>query len=235
MKIFKFILTLLITNTIFSQSKNFIDVPYIETSAKIDTLVTPDKIYLNILITEKDTKGKISVEELEQKMIDKLKTSGIDVSKQVTLTDLASNFKKYFLKQQDVQKSKLYSVLIYDAKTAGKVIAALEGENISNIKLEKTEFSKIENLKLEMKSKAILKAKKNAEHMLKALNQKVGNILFISDFSENIENSLQGYVSGIRIRSASRINRYQSEVEAPEIEFEKIKVQTEVYVKFKIE
>jgi uncharacterized protein len=235
MKIFKFILTFLITNTIFSQSKNFIDVPYIETSAKIDTLVTPDKIYLNILITEKDTKGKISVEELEQKMIDKLKTSGIDVSKQVTLTDLASNFKKYFLKQQDVQKSKLYSVLIYDAKTAGKVIAALEGENISNIKLEKTEFSKIENLKLEMKSKAILKAKKNAEHMLKALNQKVGNILFISDFSENIENSLQGYVSGIRIRSAATINRYQSEVEAPEIEFEKIKVQTEVYVKFKIE
>jgi lysozyme len=45
----------------FAQTKNFIDLPYIETSAKVDTLVVPDKIYLNIMITEKDTKGKISV------------------------------------------------------------------------------------------------------------------------------------------------------------------------------
>lgn len=51
----------------FSQTKNFLDLPYIETSAKVDTLVVPDKIYLNIMVTEKDTKGKISVEEQEKK------------------------------------------------------------------------------------------------------------------------------------------------------------------------
>lgn len=51
----------------FSQTKNFIDLPYIETAAKVDTLVVPDRIYLNISIAEQDTKGKIAVEELEKK------------------------------------------------------------------------------------------------------------------------------------------------------------------------
>ena len=50
--------TLFVTNIGFSQTKNFIDQAYIETSAKVDTLVTPDRIFLTILITEKDTKGK---------------------------------------------------------------------------------------------------------------------------------------------------------------------------------
>ena len=45
--------------TSYSQSKNFLDVPYLETSARVDTLVTPDKIYLSITIQEKDSRGSI--------------------------------------------------------------------------------------------------------------------------------------------------------------------------------
>lgn len=36
-----------------SQEKNFIDQPYLETTAIVDSLVVPDRIYLSILITEK--------------------------------------------------------------------------------------------------------------------------------------------------------------------------------------
>jgi hypothetical protein len=68
-----------ISNTVFSQTKNFIDLPYIETSAKVDTLVMPDRVYLTIILTEKDTKGKISVEELEEKMINRLTSIGIEM------------------------------------------------------------------------------------------------------------------------------------------------------------
>ena len=80
----------------FSQSKNFIDQPYIETNAQVDTLITPDRIFLNILVMEQDTKGKTSVEELESKMETTLKKLGIDTKKNLTLNDLATNFKKYF-------------------------------------------------------------------------------------------------------------------------------------------
>lgn len=233
----KLILILLIisSNSIYSQSKNFIDLPYLETSSKVDTLVTPDKIFLNVLITEKDTKGKISVEELEKKMIERLKAIGINIEKQVLLTDLSSNFKKYFLKQQDIQKAKMYSVLIYDAKTAGRIIVELEKENISNIQMDRTEYSKMEELKLELKSRAVLKAKQYAEAMLKPLNQKVGSAIYVSDTNSNIVNSLQGRTSGIVVRGMSSLKESKYEYEASEIEFEKIKVESEVFVKFAIQ
>ena len=110
------IISLCIVSFIFSQTKNFIDQPYLETSAKADTLVTPDRIYLDILISEKDTKDKKSIEELEILMEERLKSIGIDIKKQLTLNDLASNFKKYFLKNTDILKTKSYSLIVYDAK-----------------------------------------------------------------------------------------------------------------------
>jgi len=226
-------LLILLSFQSYSQTKNFIDKPYIETTAIVDTLVVPDRIYLSILITEKDTKGRTSVGELENKMNSQLKALGIDTEKQLTLSDLASNFKKYFLRKTDIQKRKAYSLLVYDAKTAGKVIISLESIGISNVNLEKTKYSKIEDLKIELKQKAIVKAKRQAESMLKPLNQKLGNAIFISDLNSNITNMLQGRVSGVRIRGYASISKNEN---APiDIEFEKIKIKSEVNVKFGIE
>jgi len=231
-KIFLTILVLTFAKT-FSQTKNFIDQPYIETSAKVDTLVIPDRIYLNISITEKDTKGKISVEELETKMNEKLKSLGIITEKQLTLNDLSSNYKKYFLKQQDMLKNKNYTLLVYNAKIAGRVIVALEQIDISNVVLEKTEFSKAEEMILILKSEAILKAKNQVIAMTKPLNQKVGNAIYISDFS-NIVNMLSGRVAGIQIRGARSLDE-KDKYEPINIEFEKIKIETEVKATFKLE
>ena len=104
------ICVILIANYSFSQEKNFIDKPYIDVIGRSDTLVTPNKIFLEVLILEKETKGKISVEELESKMLTKLKENGVNIEKNVTVQDILSNFKKYFLKQTDIQKSKSYSI-----------------------------------------------------------------------------------------------------------------------------
>ena len=225
--IFLLVLGLIFTNG-YSQTKNFIDQPYIETRVKVDTLVTPDRIYLNILIAEKDTKGKISVEEFENKMADKLISLGIDLQKQLTLSDLASNFKKYFLKRKDVLKSKAYQLLVYDALTAGKVIVGLEEIGVSNVRFYKTEYSKIEDLKLNLKTKAVSKAKKEAEALLKPLNQKVGNAIYISDV-----NNYNNYA--MQMRTTSLEVAYDKKFEPIDIEFQKIKVQSEINIKFKIE
>ena len=222
------ILSLIVTSG-FSQTKNFIDQPYIETRVKVDTLVSPDKIYLNIIISEKDTKGKISVEELENKMATKLVSLGIDLKKQLTLSDLASNFKKYFLKRQDVLKSKRYSLIVYDALTIGKVMVGLEEIGISNIHLYKTEYSKIEALKLTLKTIAVMKAKKQATALLQPLDQKLGNAIYISDVNNY---GLQSRAKGIQVAYA--LNKKES-FEPIDIDFQKIKIQSEISIKFKIE
>ena len=119
-----------------------------ETSAYADSLVVPDLIYLDILIKESDSRNKISVEELEARMTAKLKSLGINTEKQLRLTDLGSNYKKYFLKQKDIMKSKAYEFKVFDSQTVGRAIVALEEIGIANVELRKTEYSKKEELLL---------------------------------------------------------------------------------------
>ena len=233
MKKIVLLLPLLFITKNFSQTKNFIDLPYIETSAKVDTLVTPDRIFLTILITEKDTKNRTSVEELESKMNLKLKSLGIITEKQLTLNDLSSNYKKYLLKQQDILKNKSYSLVVYDAKTASKVIAALEEEEISNVSLEKTEYSKTEQLLLILKGKAIVKAKNTANALTKPLNQKVGNAIYISD-SNSVTPGFRDKGSGIILRGMASMNA-ESDYDPIDIAFDKIKIETQINVNFKLE
>lgn len=231
-KYFLFLFTL-ITITSFSQNKNLTETPYIEVSGQADTLVLPNKIWINILLMEKDFKGKKSVEDLEKEMVQKLQEIGIDVQKNLTLNDLSSNFKSYLFKQTDILKSKSYSLLVSDAKTASKVFIGLENIGISNLRIEKMENSEEKKIKLLINSKAILNAKQTAESLVKSLNQKVGNAWQISNF-DDVSNQLAGRVSGIAIRSARSFYSEEPSNE-PNIEFEKIKISSNVQVRFLIE
>lgn len=231
-KIFTLIALNIVVFSAFSQTKNFIDQPFIETRAKVDTLVSPDRIYLQILITEKDSKGKISVEEQENRMATKLVSLGVDLKKQLFLSDVASNFKKYFLRRQDILKSKAYQLVVYNAQSAGKAIVGLESIGISNVHLLKTEYSKLESLKLTLKTKAVIKAKKQAESLLQPLNQKVGSAIYISDISGYNNYGMQGRAVGIQVAYELKD---KANFEPIDIDFQKIKVQSEVNIKFKIE
>ena len=234
MKHLVFIVLVFFTFKSFAQTKNFIDLPYIETSAMADTLVIPDKIYLKIIIAEKDNKGKIAVEELENKMISQLNAFGIDTKKQLTINDVSSNFKKYFLKQQDILKTKEYLLQVDNSKTVGKVIIGLEELGIANVSIDHTIYSKEEQLRLILTTKAVEKAKNQALFMAKATNQKVGDAIFISDVPSNdydIANSLNGRVTGIVMTGYGGKDKY----EQPDIEIQKIQIISKVNVKFKLQ
>jgi uncharacterized protein YggE len=214
-----------------AQEKNFIDVPYLETAASVDTLVTPDKIYLNILLAEKDAKGRIPVEDLERKMVARLEAAGIDVSKQLEVADLFSNFKQYFLKSQEVMKSKSYALLVRDASTAMQVLVGLEEEGISNVSVERVEYSGREALLLELKRQAVLKARRNAEVMTTALGQRAREAIYISDSGGAFMPKFTGALYGARASSVSseQMAKYAN------IEFQKLKFEVTVNVKFRVE
>ena len=212
-----------------AQTKSFLDIPYLETAAKVDTLVNPDKIYLSITIQEKDSKGRISVEEQENKMAQRLKTLGIDIEKQLTIKDLASNFKNYFLRSKQVLKSKQFSLLVYDGLTAGKVMAALEDLDIANTYLERTEYSEMDELELQLKSRAVKKAKLKADALTSPLGQKVGIALHI------VDNSQPYYPRYNQPRLEMKAMAVADATPEPlDIGFEKIKVESTVNVKFEL-
>lgn len=230
-------LTLIVSLSLFSvpasAQKNFIDQPYIETSAKVDTLVVPDRIYISILLNEADSKNKKSVEELERTLETTLKSLNIDTEKDLSLLDFSSDFKKYFMKGQNVVKSKMYSLVVGDAVRAGRVLAELENVGISNVNIERTEYSKSEALMLDLKERAVIKSRITAESLAKPLGQKIGRAIYIAD-GNAISNALQGQTPGVRIRGVSSLYGARA-AEPMYTEFEKVKFEAAVSVKYILE
>ena len=222
------VIVVLFATSAIAQSKSFLDVPYLETSAQVDTLVTPDKIYLSISIQEKDSKGRKSVEEQENKMAQRLRGLGIDLDKQLVIKDLSSDFQKYFLRGKEVLKSKQYSLLVYSGKQAGEVMVALEQLDIANAYLEKTEYSKMDELELTLKSRAVKKAKQKADALTRPLGQKVGLAIHIQDTSSPY---YPRYNQAPRMELKTMAMDMES-AQPLDIDFEKIKVETTVEVKF---
>jgi uncharacterized protein YggE len=213
-----------------AQMKNYIDQPFIEVSGSADTLVTPNEIYIRILLSEKDTKDKISIEILEQKMVTALKGLGLDTEKDLTTSDMVSNFKFYLLKSKEVIKTKLYTLKVVDAITTSQVFIKLEEIGISNTSIDRVDHSDIDNLKNILRTKAIIDAQQRAIALTKPLNQTVGAAIHIVDTDNNVSQQLQGRVAGLKIRGVSSLN--ESDKALAKIEFEKIKVEANVNAKF---
>ncbi|WP_281232218.1 SIMPL domain-containing protein [Flavobacterium gelatinilyticum] len=236
MKKLSFLLIIISTLHAFSQEKNQTEKPYIEVYGLSDTLVMPNKIWINILLAERDFKGKKSVEEAETEMIKKLEEIGIDTQKNVSVKDMGSNFKTYLLKQTDILKTKSYSVIVTDAKTTSKVFLALETIGISNVHVVKAENSDEKKIQLLINGKAAENARQTAESFIKPLHQKIGNAVQINNI--NIPNAAPVRVRGISSLSEIAVTAYgtnKNPYSEPDIEFEKIKISSTILVRFSLE
>lgn len=215
--------------------KNFIDENYLEVTGKAEMEITPNEIYLKIIISEKDNKGKQTLEELEKLMIDKLRALNVDLEKNLTVHDISSNFKNYWIGKTDIFTSKEYQVLVNDATTAGKIFRELESVNISNITVDRLSHSEIEKFRQEVKIEAVKAAKVKAESLAGAIDQTTGKALLIQEMDDL--RTLQGNVAGvsntIMIRGSSSL--YGSRAPEPLIEFGKIHLEYKILAKFKLE
>jgi uncharacterized protein YggE len=80
---------------------------------------------------------------------------------------------------------------------------------------------------LELKQKAVAKAKLQAESLLKPLNQNLGKAIYISDMNYNIYRS---DVAEFKVR-----NMAAGEPAPIDIEFEKIKIESRINITFAID
>lgn len=207
---------------------------FIEVKGFANNHITPDRIYLKILVNEKDIKGKV-LNEIEKSMFGKLQEIGIDIQKDLVVKDFISNFKHYWILKSDIHLIKEYQVLVQDAEMAGKVFMELERLGISNISIDKLEHSEIERYKDELRIEAIKSARKKAKELTNAIGQDIGGALYIFENTNiDIVSALQGNVSGIMVRGYSMQGIYGSRAPEPDVEFEKIKLEYNVTVRFEL-
>jgi len=228
-------LLLSVSSIMYAQygEKNFIDQNFIEVTGKSEMEVAPDEIYLKILINEKDFKNK-KLDDIEKSMIEKLKEIGVNVTEDLSIKDFLSNFKNYWIIKSDILLSKEYQLLLHDAKTAGRVFTEFEKIGISNISIEKIDNSKIVDYRKEVKINAIKAAHEKAKALAMAINQDIGRALYIQEQENNLYTPLQGKAAGIQFRGISNTIAYGVTNQEPDMEFEKIKLEYAILVRFEL-
>ena len=104
---------------------------YIQVNGRAEKEITPDEFYLSVIINERDSKGKISVESQQRDMIAALKRLGVNVEKQLKVANLSSEF---FKKNTSVATAK-YQLQLGSAAEVSKVWQALDNLGISNVSI----------------------------------------------------------------------------------------------------
>ncbi|MGL4908886.1 MAG: SIMPL domain-containing protein [Bacteroidales bacterium] len=215
-----------------AETKNFIDQPFIEVTGKAKQEIAPDKIFLSITIVDKENKAKKTVEQLEKEMFKCLKDVGIDVSKQLTVMDLSSNFKSSWYKGKDIVSTKQYELIVGSVQQAGNAIVTLEAMGISSIQLLRIDHSQIEKIKRDVKVSAVRDAQSKATDLLTAIGQKAGRALWILEVDHSAYRHTPMMMRAAPVMEAANAN---TQAAMPEIEFQKITVEYAINAKFAIE
>ncbi|MCE1199306.1 MAG: SIMPL domain-containing protein [Marinilabiliales bacterium] len=231
-----FLATLLLVCTlaIHAQDGTKPAVPYVEVTGKGEMEVVPDQIYLKIVLNEKEMKGKMNLEATEKKMVAKLSEIGVDIRKDLSIRDLASNWKSNWLTGSEALLTKEYQLLVHDTKVLKQVFVEFQKLDISNVTLDRLDHSRMEELRKEVKIQAVKSAKEKAVMLAQAIDQTIGKALYIQEIEyPNLYNAMMGRVAGANVQIRGAVATGQ-EGAAPDLEFEKLKLQYSVLARFEL-
>lgn len=200
---------------------------YIQVNGRAEKEVVPDEFYLSIVIAERDSKGKISVEQQQKAMIAALKRAGVDVEKQLKVANLSSEF---FKKNTSVATAK-YQLRLGSAAEVSQVWQALDDLGISNVSIQKATHSQLEQLKQQVRIEAMQDARKSAEMLAQAVGQTIGKCFYVYDSNNDVIPAY--YNNGVMLRSMKAMDTMaEGAAEEESLDFKTIKLQYSVQAKF---
>lgn len=162
--------------------------PHIDISTTVEREVTPNELYLRIIINENDYKGKKSLEEMQNAMIGALKANRIDIPECLTLNYMGSDVSyKLFSKTIKPKTEATYTLKLYDVAIMQQVISSLEERQISNIELIRTKYTKEAELKTSMAVEAMQQAQAEAKILAEAIGQQAGKAVSISSWMQSTQ------------------------------------------------
>jgi len=203
---------------------------YIQVNGRAEKEIVPDEFYLSIVINERDSKGKISVENQQRDMIAALERLGVDVGKQLKVANLSSEF---FKKKTSVATAK-YQLQAGSAAEVAKVWQALDKLGISNVSILKVTHSKIDEYREQVRAEAMRNARENAKALAEAVGQTIGKCFYVYD--SNADGPL--FYNNAMVMRSKGVYAADAEVaadEEPALDFKTIKLQYNVQTKFVLE
>ncbi len=235
MKHLFFILSMLLTASFgFSQVTTVThEKSYIEVEGSADTLVVPDMIYLKIEIDERmDGKTKISIEDQEEEMKKTLIANGISLE-ELSLSDANTDIVQVKWKKQVLSKSN-YLLKLSSAKEVAMVFEKLNEIKINNIYIEKVNHTKYNAIVKEVEIKAIKNAKHKADYLLHAIGETTGKSLIIRQNNNAYPYPVMRTLAAPTAMQYDENGSSEIKVERLDIQFSKIKISSNIFVKFEV-
>ena len=213
------------------QEKNFIDQNYIEVSARAELEVSPDEIFVQIIISEKDSKAKNNLEQKERDLFKALKTLGIDLNKDLQIQDISSSLKEYMLKKDQILSSKKFILKLKGTDQLLKLYKSTEELGVPDLTIIRTEVSDMQEQIKKVMVKASEKAFERASLLAQSSGRKIGKVIYIQCY----ENFPVTYRGDMMVKSTYNFANEAAPEEMPVLQFEKIKLEQSVVVRYTLE
>lgn len=210
---------------------------YIEVNGYAERMITPDKFTISVVITERDNRGKNSLQEQERDIREALNRVGIDAKNNLKLVD---NYATYASRKSALATRK-YEVVVDGAEQLDNVMTAFGELNPYSYSIEKATCTKTEEIRSELRREAMKDAQKSATELTAAIDQTIGSCIFICDYSSESgdvdfytgNHAIRGYSRKAESVEAAVVQIYDAQAAEPDpIEFSSQKLTHSVRVRF---
>jgi len=190
--------------------------------------VTPDIINVSISLQEYlDGRKKVTIDQLEGQLEAAVKDAGIPKDDFTISNVSAWNNTWQKKKNPDFLASKQYMLRLHDLNKYNQVLSAVDPKGVQETNIASYDYSKMTELKHDLKIKALQAAKDKATYLLTSINEKLGRPIEIDD-SENT--SFPSY----QPRFANTLMAKEAPVSDSDINFKTIKLSFQVHAIFEI-
>lgn len=201
----------------------------IEVTGTAEQEVTPDIINVSISLQEyMDGKNKITIDKLEGQLENAIKNAGI-AKEDFTINNVSAwnnNYQKK--KNPDFLASKQYGITFHDLNKFNEILSQVDPKGIQSTNIVNFDYSKISQLKRELKIKALMDARDKATYLLTSIGEKLGDPITITE----VDNSSYPGPRPLMFKAAS-MNAMASPADS-DIEFKKIKLSFQINATFEI-
>ena len=203
----------------------------IEVSGTAEQEVTPDIINVSISLQEYlDGRKKITIDQLESQLEKAVNDAGIPKG-DFTISNVSAWNNTYQKKKDpDFLASKQYSIKFSDLNRYNQILSQIDPKGIQSTNIISYDYSKADQLKNDLKVKALLSAKEKATLLLSAINEKLGRPISIT---ENDNSSYPVAMREIRMKSFA-VSADAAPVPESDIDVQKIKLSFQIQAVFEI-
>jgi uncharacterized protein len=205
----------------------------ISVSGSSEIEVVPDEIYVQVDLREYNKKNgdKVDINAIKNNFLAACKSIGL-TEKDVTVQSYQGYDNNYWWmkkkKNPDLKASVSYSIKVSKVDMLDALVDKMDDEATQNFFIAKASYSKMDELKRDLKIAAVKAAREKAIYLSEAIGEHIGEALTINDPTE-VNPPPRPYYANEMMKAA---RAEDSTAPAMDVDFKKIKLQYEVNVVF---